>query len=127
MKRLILLFFVFYSTSFFSQSVAGKVLEIVNGKELPLVGANVFLLDKSKGDISDLTGDFLIENIGNAKEYIVSYVGYMNDTLKINNEYSKIILNKNSNLDEINISFKEKTSSVSLLSSTNLLKISSFF
>ena len=125
MKRLILLFFVFYSTSFFSQSVAGKVLEIVNDKEVPLVGANVFLLDKSKGDISDLTGDFLIENIGNAKEYIVSYVGYMNDTLKINNEYSKIILNKNSNLDEINISFKEKTSSVSLLSSTNLLKISS--
>ena len=125
MKRLILLFFVFYSTSFFSQSVAGKVLEIVNDKEVPLVGANVFLLDKSKGDISDLTGDFLIENIGNAKEYIVSYVGYMNDTLKIDNEYSKIILNKNSNLDEINISFKEKTSSVSLLSSTNLLKISS--
>ena len=125
MKRLILLFFVFYSTSFFSQSVAGKVLEIVNDKEVPLVGANVFLLDKSKGDISDLTGDFLIENIGNAKEYVVSYVGYMNDTLKINNEYSKIILNKNSNLDEINISFKEKTSSVSLLSSTNLLKISS--
>ena len=125
MKRLILLFFIFYSTSFFSQSVAGKVLEIVNDKEVPLVGANVFLLDKSKGDISDLTGDFLIENIGNAKEYIVSYVGYMNDTLKINNEYSKIILNKNSNLDEINISFKEKTSSVSLLSSTNLLKISS--
>ena len=83
------------------------------------------MLDKSKGDISDLNGDFLIENIGNAKEYIVSYVGYMNDTLKINNEYSKIILNKNSNLDEINISFKEKTSSVSLLSSTNLLKISS--
>ena len=108
MKRLILLFFVFYSTSFFSQSVAGKVLEIVNDKEVPLVGANVFLLDKSKGDISDLTGDFLIENIGNAKEYIVSYVGYMNDTLKIDNEYSKIILNKNSNLDEINISFKEK-------------------
>ena len=125
MKRLILLFFIFYSTSFFSQSVAGKVLEIVNDKEVPLVGANVFLLDKSKGDISDLTGYFLIENIGNAKEYIVSYVGYMNDTLKINNEYSKIILNKNSNLDEINISFKEKTSSVSLLSSTNLLKISS--
>ena len=125
MKRLILLFFIFYSTSFFSQSVAGKVLEIVNDKEVPLVGANVFLLDKSKGDISDLTGGFLIENIGNAKEYIVSYVGYMNDTLKINNEYSKIILNKNSNLDEINISFKEKTSSVSLLSSTNLLKISS--
>ena len=125
MKRLILLFFVFYSTSFFPQSVAGKVLEIVNNNEVPLVGANVFLLDKSKGDISDLNGDFLIENIGNAKEYIVSYVGYMNDTLKINNEYSKIILNKNSNLDEINISFKEKTSSVSLLSSTNLLKISS--
>ena len=125
MKRLILLFFIFYSTSFFSQSVAGKVLEIINDKEVPVVGANVFLLDKSKGDISDLTGYFLIENIGNAKEYIVSYVGYMNDTLKINNEYSKIILNKNSNLDEINISFKEKTSSVSLLSSTNLLKISS--
>ena len=125
MKRLILLFFIFYSTSFFSQSVAGKVLEIINDKEVPLVGANVFLLDKSKGDISDLTGDFLIENIGNAKEYVVSYVGYMNDTLKINNEYSKIILNKNSSLDEINISFKEKTSSVSLLSSTNLLKISS--
>ena len=125
MKRLILLFFIFYSTSFFSQSVAGKVLEIINDKEVPVVGANVFLLDKSKGDISDLTGDFLIENIGNAKEYIVSYVGYMNDTLKIDNEYSKIILNKNSNLDEINISFKEKTSSVSLLSSTNLLKISS--
>tara|TARA_B110000003_G_scaffold85922_1_gene87935 strand:- start:9556 stop:11763 length:2208 start_codon:yes stop_codon:yes gene_type:complete len=101
------------------------VIEIIDDNEVPIVGANIYLVDGSKGVVSDQNGNFLIKDINDAKEFVVSYVGYLNDTLKTKNKYSKIILKQDSSLEAITIKFKEKSSSVSLLSSANVLKISS--
>ena len=125
MKQIFSLFFLLCSVTFFSQSLSGTVVEILDDNEVPIVGANIYLVDGSRGVVSDQNGNFLINDIKDAKEFVVSYVGYLNDTLKTKNKYSKVILKPDTSLEAITIKFKEKSSSVSLLSSANVLKISS--
>jgi len=114
-----------FSLNISSQDLSGKVIEIKKGEEIPVVGANVYLIDNSKGTISNEEGEFFISNIGNIKKYVVSYVGFVNDTINTTKNNHKVILKEDSALDEITINFKDKTSSVSLLSSANILNISS--
>ena len=125
MKQIFSLFFLLWSATSFSQNLSGMVVEIIDNNEVPIVGANIYLVDGSKGVVSDKNGNFLINDIKDAKEFVVSYVGYLNDTLKTKNKYSKVILKPDTSLEAITIKFKEKSSSVSLLSSANVLKISS--
>ena len=125
MKQIFSLFFLLWSVTFISQNLSGMVVEILDNNEFPIVGANIYLVDGSKGVVSDQNGNFLINDIKDAKEFVVSYVGYLNDTLKTKNKYSKVILKPDTSLEAITINFKEKSTSVSLLSSANVLKISS--
>ena len=125
MKQIFSLIFLLYSVTLFSQNLSGMVVEIIDNNEVPIVGANIYLVDGSRGVVSDQNGNFLINDIKDAKEFVVSYVGYLNDTLKTKNKYSKVILKQDTSLEAITIKFKEKSSSVSLLSSANMLKISS--
>ena len=125
MKQIFSLFFLLWSLTLFSQNLSGMVVEILDNNEVPIVGANIYLVDGSKGVVSDQNGNFLINDIKDAKEFVVSYVGYLNDTLKTKNKYSKVILKPDTSLEAITINFKEKSTSVSLLSSANVLKISS--
>lgn len=119
------MFFLLWSVTLISQNLSGMVVEILDNNEVPIVGANIYLVDGSKGVVSDKYGNFLINDIKDAKEFVVSYVGYLNDTLKTKNKYSKVILKPDTSLEAITINFKEKSTSVSLLSSANVLKISS--
>ena len=125
MKQIFSLFFLLWSVNLISQNLSGMVVEILEDNEVPIVGANIYLVDGSKGVVSDQNGNFLINDIKDAKEFVVSYVGYLNDTLKTKNKYSKVILKPDTSLEAITINFKEKSTSVSLLSSANVLKISS--
>lgn len=125
MKQIFSLFFLLWSVNLISQNLSGMVVEILDNNEVPIVGANIYLVDGSKGVVSDKYGNFLINDIKDAKEFVVSYVGYLNDTLKTKNKYSKVILKPDTSLEAITINFKEKSTSVSLLSSANVLKISS--
>ena len=125
MKQIFSLFFLLWSVNLISQNLSGMVVEILDDNEVPIVGANIYLVDGSKGVVSDKNGNFLINDIKDAKEFVVSYVGYLNDTLKTKNKYSKVILKPDTSLEAITINFKEKSTSVSLLSSANVLKISS--
>ena len=126
MNRILLYIFLFYSNFFvFSQEITGKVVEIIDNEEMPVVGANVYWIDNSVGTISNIDGEFKLENSKNNSLFIISYVGYQNDTLEVGNSFSKIILKKDSELDEVSIEYNRKSSSVSLLSSTNVINISS--
>ena len=125
MKQIFSLFFLLWSVTLISQNLSGMVVEILDNNEVPVVGANIYLVDGSKGVVSDQNGNFLINDIKDAKEFVVSYVGYLNDTLQTKSKYSKVILKPDTSLEAITINFKEKSSSVSLLSSANVLKISS--
>ena len=122
--RLIILF-IFLSNFTFSQDLKGKVLELIDNNEVPIVGANIFWIDNSGGAVSDIDGNFTLPNPNNLKSYIISFVGYKNDTLKINSLNSKIFLVPDSQLDEVSLKYNSKSSSVSLLSPENITNISS--
>ena len=79
------LFFILFISPFvlFTQNMNGKIVELIDNEEIPIVGANIYWIDNSNGTISDINGDFNLENPKNIKKYIVSYVGYQNDTLSL--------------------------------------------
>ena len=118
------LLFILYLLPFIisSQEIKGKVFE---NNDSPVVGANVYWVDKSGGTVTDIGGNFKLENPNNIDKYVISYIGFLNDTLSPNNENQKIYLQKKLDLDEVKVTYNSKTSSVSLLSSANILNISS--
>ena len=92
-KRLLVLFFLLFAHNLtISQDVNGKILELIDNKEMPIVGANIIWSDNSGGTTSDIDGNFILSNPNNLKNYIVSYVGYQNDTLSVSSESPKIFL-----------------------------------
>ena len=117
--------FLSISSFVFSQDVKGTILEIVENKETPVVGANIYWIDNSGGTISNIDGKFKLSNPDNKNSYVVSFVGYQNDTLSVASSNAKIILKADSELDAVSIRYNTKSSSVSMLSSANVLNISS--
>ena len=117
--------FLSISSFVFSQDVRGTVLEIVDNKETPVVGANIYWIDNSGGTISDIDGKFKLSNPDKKNSYVVSFVGYQNDTISVQSSDTKIILKADAELDAVSIRYNSKSSSVSLLSSANILNISS--
>lgn len=81
MRFIIFIIYFFYSTFSFSQNIEGRVLELVDNIEIPIVGANIYLIDNSMGDVSDFEGNFMIQNLNNINQFIVSHTGYISDTL----------------------------------------------
>ena len=92
-KRLLVLFFLLFAYNpTISQDIKGKILELIDNKEVPIIGANIIWSDNSGGTTSDMEGNFILYNPNNLKNYIVSYVGYQNDTLSVNSINPKIFL-----------------------------------
>ena len=58
MKRIFSLFFLLFSLNLSSQDLSGKVIEILDDMEVPITGANIYLIDNSQGTISDENGNF---------------------------------------------------------------------
>lgn len=81
------------------QSIQGTVFD---EKGEPVIGASILEKGTTNGTITDLNGRFKLA-IGNGKELVVSYVGYITKTVKIENQSSiKIVLAEDSKaLDEV--------------------------
>ena len=71
--------------------VNGGVLEIIDNKETPVIGANIYWIDNSGGTISDIDGKFKLSNPDNKNSYVVSFVGYQNDTISVGPSDIKIL------------------------------------
>ena len=90
--RAILLFITLLSTmTIISQEVSGKVLDDDN---MPVVGANVYWIDQSAGTVTDIDGKYKLENPSNIDKYVISYIGFFNDTISSNYISQKIYLQK---------------------------------
>ncbi|WP_339867175.1 TonB-dependent receptor [uncultured Algoriphagus sp.] len=63
---------------FAQSSIKGQVQ---SASKEPLIGASIKLLDKEQGSITDLDGNFYLENIVPADRLVVTYIGYEPDTL----------------------------------------------
>ena len=108
-------------------NISGIVLEKSSTEsEIVLPGANVYWMDTAEGVVTNLDGEFNISNSGNYNKLIISYVGFKSDTINIENQnFIKHYLKPEPTLDAVNIKAISKTSSVSYLTSQNIINVSS--
>lgn len=90
------------------QTIKGKVTTSENE---PLVGATIQIVNTSKGDITDIEGNFEISNVKENESIVISFIGYISDTLT---EFSKarinvILFEDSEKLDEVIVKGKSST------------------
>ncbi len=105
-------------------SIQGIILEMDDaGKELPIIGANIYWAGTTIGTVSDLDGYFKLDK-SNGGKLIVSYVGYNNDTMSIDEQqFIEIVMSDATMMREVTITHKQKSTGVSFLSAGKLQKI----
>ena len=94
----------------------------------PLPGANVYWLLTDKGTATDIDGKFSIISNPDSTKLIISYIGYISDTLTVsdNQRITHVLQSKdNEDLDEVVVSQRKKSSQLSFLSTQNVLNVSS--
>lgn len=103
-KILILLFFLLF-IKINGQDVTGFVYELnKEGKNIPLIGANIYWKNSQIGTTSNNDGLFKIKNPDNfPRELVVSYIGYKPDTIIVNESTQNlvIVLSINRELEEV--------------------------
>jgi len=125
-KHIFYIFLLFPFLGSSQEELKGEVLELIDGKEQPIYGANVYWQDQNIGRVTDENGKFSIPYQPNFKSLIITYVGYKSDTLTItDNSYIKHVLESNANLEEVTISTRRESTSRSMLDSKNVINVSS--
>lgn len=127
MKTYILYCVLLISGTILSQEkLNGIILESINGNEQPLPFANVFWLNTSIGTVTDEEGKFSIAYGQTYKKLVISFVGYKTDTLTItSNKDVKHVLKLSSELDEVMLINRKRTTAKSYLKATNTFTVSS--
>ena len=115
------------NTSLLDQIQQEKITGIVTDvKGEPIIGANVSVIGKSIGTITDIDGKFTIQaSLGNTLQ--VSFIGYKTQTTKVANKHITIVLQEDMEmLDEVvvigygTVKKSDLTGSVSSISQKNI-------
>ena len=128
MKKFILITLIL-SVSFVhaQETLRGTILYKLNQDDYPLEGASIYWLNTNKGTITNFSGDFKIEKTDETDLLVISYIGFLSDTLRVKS--SPIIhflkSDENNSLDEIRVQKKRKSIQKSYLAAQNIMKISS--
>jgi outer membrane receptor for ferrienterochelin and colicin len=115
-------------TIIFAQGeLKGKIMEAnETNEQMPLPGANVYWLNTTIGTTTDMDGLFAIPYKKDYKKLIISYVGFTTDTLEISeNKMVQHWLKPVSDLDEVVLKSRRKSTATSYLESQNIINISS--
>ena len=103
MKKLIILVsFIFMSSTLFAQTlnVKGLVTDAVTGETL--LGVNVIVKNSSKGDVTDFDGNYKISGVPKGSILVFSYLGYQTKEITVDQEVINAALEESSEtLDEI--------------------------
>ena len=114
----ILLLFALLPFMVFAQ-LSGKVNEKIDGKDIPLTGVNVYWHNKSNGTTTDANGFFSIEKSESSNLLIISYIGYISDTVFVSNldfrNQISVILESSTLLDEVTIGERKEGNHISRL------------
>lgn len=74
---------ILFTTSVFANDVIKGY--VYDDQEQPVIGANVYWKQSLKGTTSDVNGYFELEQNGNEKQLVVSYIGYTTAELTVTN------------------------------------------
>lgn len=78
-----------------TKSVSGRIVD-VNG--MAIIGANVIVKGTSNGTITDIDGNFVLQ-VPAGSSLLISYVGYVNKTVKVTSKSGyKIVLKEDAEL-----------------------------
>jgi len=100
------------------ESVKGVVVTINQKGEIESVPfANVYWLNSNYGTSTDSNGVFQLAIPSNARQLVVSYVGYQSDTLAVNdyNQPITVEIKRDINLKEVSIEARKRTSQMSFI------------
>ena len=127
-----LIIFLFPSLIFCQEIISGKILFSSDNKDYPIEGANIYWLNSSSGTVTGQDGKFSIEKMQNNTELVISYIGFINDTIKVTDQkyfdhYMKV---DDNDLDEVTVVKKKNPTqriysmaqNVVLISEQELLK-----
>ena len=127
-----LIIFLFPSLIFCQEIISGKILFSSDNKDYPIEGANIYWLNSNSGTVTSQDGKFSIEKMQNNSELVISYIGFVNDTIKVADQkyldhYMKV---DDNDLDEVTVVKKKNPTqriysmaqNVVLISEQELLK-----
>lgn len=105
--------------------IKGKVVEqTAEGEELPLIGASVYWLGTNIGTATDVDGNFSLHPDAGADKLVISYIGFVNDTIDAKSgEPIKVILKASLELDAVIVEKRRKSTEVSYLEARQVQKI----
>ena len=90
----------FFSVGMFAQSITVKgVVKDVAGD--PIIGASVVVKGTTNGTITDMSGNFTLENVQQGANIEISFVGYLAQTVKASASLNVTLKEDTQNLDEV--------------------------
>lgn len=126
MKNLLFVALLFPLCVFSQEKLTGTITEKMDGKKVPLGGANVHWLNTSVGAVTDFDGNFEIPYKKEYKKLVISFVGYQTDTISVTGpKHITHSLKSSADLDEVTVTSRRKASARSFLESQNVINVSS--
>ena len=104
----------------------GKVMFSENNNDIPIQGANVYWENSDIGTITNQNGDFNIKLLQN-KKLVISYVGFITDTITVTNKlYIEHYLKESNSksLDEVTVTKRRRSSQRTYLMPQNIINVS---
>ncbi len=127
-KKILLITIIFTARFSFGQTVKGRVFEIVDKKESPVIGASLHWSGTSIGTVTDNNGQFELNVIDSVKRIlVVQYVGYEPDTMHAHDptKFIQIELKQSRTLKVVNVKSKRDATIISTIQPRNTELITS--
>lgn len=81
-------------------TISGHVVELIaGGQQQPLVGANVYWVNSTKATTTDLNGQFSLQRLKGNNQLVVSFTGYENDTIAVEDNQNTLYILLHSGVD----------------------------
>ena len=127
MKKYIFIVCLSLGMVYSQDPLSGVIQYQENNKTYPLIGASVFWKNTTIGAVTDKEGAFRLERAPATDLLIISYIGFITDTLKIDTSFisHQMTQNQEDELDEITLTQRRKASQKSFIETQNILKVSS--
>ena len=94
---------LFISVNAFAQQQVTVTGNVKDEKGEPIIGANVIVKGTGTGSVTNVEGDFSLANVQNGSTLEISFIGYLNQDVKVNGtKHVSIILKEDTKmLDEV--------------------------
>ncbi len=120
LNRIITILLLVLPMTLLSQSnwIEGRVVgRLTEGATEPLYGASVYWSGTTTGVTTDTLGIFRLSNNVNNNHLVISFIGYLSDTILIENQsFLNVQLSQNGELEEVAVEYRQKTTTIDFLS-----------